>query len=537
MSSIADTLFTNVHVFTADPRQPSAGAVAIQGERIAWVGGMDEARSWRGASTRVIDGAGCTLLPGFTDSHFHLLSGSLNLDDIHLEEAASYADFVATLQAYAAQHPGKRWLVGFGLRYNLGPEFTPLSRKHIDAVVSDRPVLITAYDYHTAWANTLALQEAGLLQGREVGRNSQVVLDEGGQATGELREDASDLVEALLPEPDEAQKREYLLQGIRLASQNGVTSVHNMDGDAEQASLYASLEEAGELTLRVYMAYSIGPETPFEAIEKEAALLKSQHKAGLLRCGSVKLFMDGVIEAYTGLLVDEYADSPGNMGGSNYTVEDFKRLVVEADRLGLQVCVHSVGDLGVRRVLDAYEAAQRLNGVRDSRHRIEHIEVVHPDDLKRFAGLGVIASMQPLHAPTSTDGIDIWPRRVGEGRWPDSFAWQSLRQAGARLVFGSDWPVASQNPLLGLHAACNRQPWRPGMPSQSQSLPDALLSYTRLAAYAEFEEQRKGQVTPGYLADLVLLSEDIFKTPAEALSQVKPVLTMLGGRIVYEGHG
>jgi hypothetical protein len=254
----------------------------------------------------------------------------------------------------------------------------------------------------------------------------------------------------------------------------------------------------------------------------------------MVRGGCVKLFMDGVIESYTGLLVDDYADLPGRRGASNYEVEHFNRIILEADRLDLQICVHSVGDAGVRRVLNAFEAARRTNGIRDSRHRIEHIEVIHPDDIHRFAELGVIASMQPLHTPLSPDDGDVWPWRVGEARWPYSFAWTTLREAGARLVFGSDWPVVSQNPLLSVHNALNRMPWKDGIPHHRQSLTEALLSYTREAAYAEFQESKKGQLKIGYLADMVLLAKDIFQIPVTEMKDIKPLMTMVDGQIVFE---
>lgn len=534
MSPCADILITNALVFSADLHRPCAEAVAVKGNRIAFVGGAEAASAWRDPSTRVIDGGGCTLMPGFIDSHFHLLSGSLNLNDIHLESATSYEDFTAVVSAYAGEHPEKYWLAGYGLRYNLGPRRTPMNRHHMDAVINDRPIVVYAYDYHTAWANTLALQQAGIFHGGECGLNNQIVLDEHGEATGELRESASDPIEALLPQPDLAQKRSLLQKGLRLASQFGVTSVHEMEGNDEQATLYAALEQAGELVVRVYASYSITPDSPYEAIEKEAAVLKKKYRSNMVCGGSVKLFMDGVIESYTGLLVDEYADSPGTHGGSNYEVEHFNRTVVEADRLGLQVCVHSVGDLGVRHVLDAYEEACQRNGKRDSRHRVEHIEVVHPDDVHRFGELGVIASMQPLHASLSMDSGDVWLTRVGPQRWPFSFAWAMLCESGAVLAFGSDWPVVSQNPMLGVSATLNRQPWQEGNPCQCQNLTDALLSYTRYAAFAEFQDQHKGQLKPGFLVDIVLLSGDIFHTPAEDLAMIHPLMTMVNGRIVFE---
>ncbi len=535
MCPSADVLITNARIFTADPTNPGAEFVAIRGNRIAFVGSAAEAAGWRSASTRLVDGGGKTLLPGFIDCHFHMLMGSLLLDDIHGETASSYEELAGTVKAFAAENPDKAWLNGFGVKYSMGPGHIPLTRQHLDAIIADRPLFLVGYDGHTAWANTLALQKAGIFHGAECGANSEVVLDEHGEATGELREaGAQEKIERMLPQPGEADKRRLLEKGLKLASSLGITSVHNMDGDDEQAALYAAFEDTGDLSVRVYVPYSLRPTTPFENIEKEAAALKRKYQSQMVRGGCVKLFMDGVIESYTGLLVDEYTDLPGTCGASNYEVEQFNRFVGEADRLGLQIFVHSVGDGGVRRVLNAYEAARQANGRRDSRHRVEHIEVIHPDDVQRFADLDVIASMQPLHAPPRVDDGDVWQWRVGEGRWPLSFAWTTLRQTGARLVFGSDWPVVSQNPLLGIHNTLNRIPWKEGLPHHRQKLEDTLLSYTRDAAYAEFQEGVKGQLKPGYLADLVLLSEDIFALPPEQMKTVRPLLTMMDGRIFYE---
>ncbi|OGN88703.1 MAG: hypothetical protein A2Y88_13660 [Chloroflexi bacterium RBG_13_48_10] len=534
MSTHADTMIINANVFTADREHPTAQAVAIRGRHIVYVGDEVGISEWKGEGTRVVDGRGCTLMPGFIDSHFHMLHGSLTLDDIHFETCFSYEDTVQAIRNFAAENLAVPWLTGFGLRYNLGPNFTPLTRQHLDAILADRPIAITAYDGHTMWVNTLGLRTAGILNGGECPPNSEVVLDEHGVATGELKEYASKHISNILPVPDRSDKLRLLRKGVKIASAMGVTSIHNMDGDDEQAGLYTALEQDGDLTVRVYVPYSIRVETPIDAIQEQAFLLKTKYQSELVRGGCVKLFMDGVIETYTGLLVDPYDDNPSTCGDSNYAVEHFNQNILEADHLGLQTFVHSVGDGGVRRVLNAYALAQRKNGMRDSRHRVEHIEVIHPDDLSRFKELGVIASMQPLHAPPSVDDGDIWQFRVGESRWPLSFAWTDIRKAGARLIFGSDWPVVSQNPMLGVHNTLNRKPWAHDMPHHHQDLADTLRSYTCDAAYGEFQEHVKGSLKPGYLADLVLLSDDIFKIPVETMKEVHPQMTMLGGKITYE---
>ncbi len=535
MSKPAHTIIANAHIFTADPQQPFAEALAIQDDRIVFTGSNAEAKLWKGPATRVIDAAGCSLMPGFIDSHFHMLYGALNLDGMQLEPAASYEDLSRIVLTYAAENPQEAWLAGTGLRYNVGPGRTPLSRQDLDALVSDRPIYINAFDGHTSWANSLALKLAGIFNGGACGPNSEIMMDEHGQATGELREPgAYKPVSDLVPKPDNARKRTLLQKALRLTASLGVTSIHNMNGNQDETALYAAMEDLGELTCRIYMPYSVSPETPFSALHAEALQLKKTFSGDLLRAGSVKFFLDGVIEGFTGLLVDPYADDPTTCGAANYEVEHYNRMVTEADRLGLQVLTHAVGDMAVRRVLDACQAAALANGKRDSRHRVEHIELIHPADLPRFKELGVIASMQPLHSPMVVDEADIWPVRVGPQRWPLSFAWQTLRTAGAMLVFGSDWPVVTQHALRGISNAVNRKPWLPGMPDQHQDLAETLLAYTRDAAYAEFQDHQKGQLKPAYLADMVLLSENIFEIPSEELANVHPLLTMLAGQIVYE---
>lgn len=558
MPQPADFIVTHARVLTQNPAQPRAEAVAVRGSRIAFVGSAAEVADWRGPKTRVRDGQQCTLIPGFIDSHFHLLWGSLWLGAAQLSEAATGEAALAILRDFARQHPNETWVEGRGLRYDLIS-----GRKELDAVSPDRPVYVVAYDGHTTWANTRALELAGILHsGEPIGPNSVIVRDEHGLATGELREaGAAELVRRLVPEPSDDRKRELLALGLKRIAQAGVTSVHNMNGDLDELGVYAALEDVGELSLRVYVPYHVKPETPFEALAEAREMAQVQGE--LARGGAAKFFMDGVLESYTALMVEPYADRPDSRGDSLFSHEHFVRLAAECDRLGLQIFVHCCGDGAVRRTLDGYEAIQKLNGKRDSRHRVEHIEVIHPDDLGRFRQLGVLGSVQPLHAPRSGGGEarsasptqaslghappdagpdDVWPARAGRERWPLSFAWRTLREAGVPLAFGSDWPVVSYDPMLGVFAALNRRPWLPGQPEHRQTLEETLAGYTCDAAYAEFKENEKGQLKPGYLADLVLLNADLEQTPPEVLADaqtltpnVKPVLTMMDGRIVFEG--
>lgn len=529
----ADFLIVNGNVFTSDAQMPFARAVAITGNRIAWVGNDDEARAWRGPATQVVDARGATVMPGFIDSHFHLLMGSIEAADMQLDRAGSLEDVERTLAEWAAAKPNDPWIVGYQLRYSAIGEGRTFDRHWLDRVVADRPVLLFSYDVHTAWANTRALEIGGLLHGAEVPPGSAIVMAADGTATGELREPAAfNRIRDQIPKPDWARKRQLLQAGMAQAASCGITSVHNMDGDPEQIELYAAMEDAGEMTLRVYVPYSVKPETPPDALQ-EAVAWREQFQGNYVRAGAIKLFMDGVLESYTGLMVGDYGDKPGDSGDALFTAEHFNQIAVEADQLGLQIFVHCCGDGAVRRTLDGYEVAQRVNGRRDSRHRVEHVEAIHPDDIGRFARLGVIGSMQPYHAPLSLADGDVWPGRAGEARWPYSFAWQTLRAAGMRHAFGSDWPVVSMNPMLGVYAARNRKPWRAGDPVQVQSMHDTLVGYTRDGAYAEFQEARKGMLRVGMLADVVVLDSDLFATPDEHLCEVKPRLTLCDGRVVW----
>lgn len=534
MSTYADTLFVNAAVYTADPLNPRADAVAVRGNRIVFVGRTADAREWRGPRTELVDAGGRSLLPGLIDSHFHLLWGALKLDKLRLDDVDTLAELGAAIAAYAAANPAREWIGGVQLKYSAIPDGERLDRWFLDAIVADRPLYLTAFDGHTVWVNSEALRRAGIVHGQATPAGSEIVMDAAtGTATGELREPgAFDFVRTLIPPPTEAERRAALLTGLRLCAQHGLTSVHNMDNWNDGIAVYAALEDLGEMTVRVYVPYNIEPETPIEQIA-EAAELQRRYQGDFVRAGAVKVFMDGVLESYTALMVDDYAGQPGNRGGALHTAERFNAIAAEADRMGLQIFVHACGDGAVRRTLDGYAYAQQRNGRRDSRHRVEHIEVIHPDDIPRFAELGVIASMQPAHCPPALNAGDVWPSRAGAARWQYSFAWQTLREAHARQAYGSDWPVATLNPFVGLWSGMMREVWQPGDPSQRQTLAQLIDGYTRDAAYAEFQEHIKGMVRVGMLADLVLLDQDIFALPPAELDQVRPRLTMVDGRTVH----
>ncbi len=528
----SNILITNAKIFTADNDLPNAEAIALNGNRIVYVGSNTDAESFRGPNTRVINAQGCTIMPGFIDSHFHLLNGAKDLRFAQLQNVRSLEMLRGELLNYAGSSSRSEWIAGIGLVYGLLPEGKSITRHHLDEIIPDRPVYLVAYDGHTVWANTEALRRANLLNGRDLGSFSQVVMGEDGLATGELREAAGNLVEELIPKVTKEEMLDQLARAVRMGASYGLTSVHNMNGDINDLRVYQELEARGEMFLRVYVPFRVEPEMKLDVLG-EAVEMRSA-STDKVRGGLVKFFMDGVIESYTGLLLDEYEGRPGWRGTSQFEPEHFTELALAADKHGLQIAVHCTGDGAVRRVLDTYEIVHRQNGGRDSRHRIEHIELVDDSDMPRFSQLGVIAAMQPLHVPKEIGSFDPWPARVGPRRYRRSFTWQTLRKAGARLAFGSDWTVASMNPMTGIHAALNRIPWQDGDPNQSQTLEDTLLGYTRDAAYAEHMEHEKGILKTGYLADVVMLSEDIFQTPKEDIKHVKAMLTICDGEITYE---
>jgi predicted amidohydrolase YtcJ len=535
MAPPATMLLRNARIATLDQARPWAEALAIGGDRVLWAGRDDESRAFVGPQTRVIDGGGRLALPGLIDSHFHLLAGARALGQLRLDNAASLADVQARLRAHAAANQAQEWLLGRGWKYHLFAAGEPIHRRILDAVEGERPVLLTAFDGHTAWANTSALRRAGILEGADTGSPfSTVVIGDDGLATGELRESgAIGLVRRLVPPLSEDEQLALLRRAMGELSALGLTGVHNMDGDAWQLGLYRRLLERGELSLRVLVPLSLSPGTPPERIDEWAELARG-YAGPWLRAGAVKLFMDGVVESKTALLLAPYADGSADVGAANYEQEEFEELVARADAAGLQVFVHAIGDGAVRRTLDGYGAARRRNGARDARHRVEHVELIDPADVRRFVELGAIAAMQPAHANFGLDPQNTWRRLSGPARWPWGFAWRRLRDAGVAMAFGSDWPVADPNPLQGIHVCLNRQPLDHDVPDQRVTLDEAIAGYTTWAAYAGHREHELGRLAPGYLADLALLDRDLFAANPATIEETQVALTVVGGEVRYE---
>jgi len=551
----ASLIITNAAVLTMDPARPTAEAIAISGNRIMRLGTHSEVMREKGADTRVVDAGGGTVMPGFVEGHMHLFAGAAELSHLQLFGTRGFDELKARTEAYLRQNPGDDLIIGEQADYVIIGEHEPLSRHHLDRIVKDRPILVFSPDHHTAWANTLALEMAGILKGRTLGPGNEIVMGADGLAQGELREgEAIDPVRALSkkgmrdrlglatggepdPYPTKAEFEtdlETMRVGLRHAAAHGITFVQNMDGNIYTLELLEELQRRGELTARVRVPFHFKNFMDISMLEK-ASQMAARGQGDMLSSGFVKLFIDGVADSATAVMVEDYASRPGWKGDPLFAPERFAAIATEADRRGLQIAVHAIGDGAVRIVLDGYAAAQKANGRRDSRHRVEHVEVIHPDDIPRFAALGVIASMQPPHAP-GNHGLPLEPylSNIGEARWQWAFAWKALREAGARLVFGTDWPVSDIDPLWSLQSAMTRGRWNDQMPDNRQSLHQAVHSYTADGAYAGFMEGETGMLKEGMLADMCVLPVDLAKTDPATYNGIKPRMTVCDGRVVFE---
>ncbi|GGG20901.1 amidohydrolase [Rhizobium wenxiniae] len=555
MQTFADIIILNARVLTMDETVPKAEAVAISGNKLVAVGASSEIKALKGPATRVIDAAGSTVLPGFNEAHMHIFMGSVGLRQLSLYKVKGFDELKAKVEDYAARNPNLKLLLARSADYTILSEAERTTRHDLDRVISDRPFAMIAPDHHTAWANTKALEIAGLLHGKQVGVGNEVVMGEDGLASGELREaDAMQPVFDLSetggreglgigtggePEsvtPDErAIDLDIIRDGLAYCASLGITSIQNMDGNLYQLEILEEIEKTTGLPARVRMPYHMKNFMPLSDLAEKAALWRDRFNSDRLRCDFVKMFIDGVTEGESAVFLDDYAHRPGWKGDPLFSQQHLNEIVTEADRLKLPVAVHAIGDGAVRMVLDAYETAAETNGKRDARNRIEHIEVIHQDDVPRFKKLGVIASMQPTHPPGNA-GLPLEPYLsfIGRDRWPLAFAWRTLADAGAEIIFATDWPVSPLDPMGCIHDAMTRQLWADDMPDQRLTLAETLAAYTSTGAHVEFMEDRKGVLQPGYLADIVVLSGDVETTASEDLASVRPVITICDGKVTYE---
>jgi predicted amidohydrolase YtcJ len=554
MTTPPDLIIVNGALITFDASSQGATAIAICSGKISALGTDAEMRALAGPETRLIDADKATVMPGFIDSHVHLFCGSVELGYLDLHGVQGRAALQDAVTPYAANTPDDAILFAVQADYAiLHVDKTP-TRHDLDTVCPDRPFAMFAPDHHTVWANTAALQLAGIERGGETAAGCEIVMGDDGMATGELREpgayaavlaltrhggrDLAGLISGKDPVPtptqsDRAKDKAALARGMQHCAAQGITGVQCMDGNFYQLELLSEMEAEGTLLCRVSVPFHLRPEDPLGRLS-EAAVMTATYTGDMVYSGTVKMFVDGVIEGRTALMLQPYPDTTDTYGDPVFSAEHFNEACTRIDEMGLQIAVHAIGDGGVRRTLDAYEAAQTANGKRDSRHRIEHLETMHPDDVPRLAELGAVASIQPGHAPFG----GIFPP-TGVGKYlhphqiPTAYPWTQLRDSGAPMIFSTDWPVIGVDVMTNIKAAIAPLDLGPDWVDQTQSLMQTLASYTRDNAWVEFHEHQKGRLAPGMLADIVVLSHDITTLDPARITDASARLTICNGHITF----
>ncbi len=532
----ADLVLHNGKVFVAAGKLSSA--VAVRGERVVAIG--EQAERLIGPSTRVVDLRGRLATPGINDAHCHLGSGGLSMLDVDLRGASSLAEIESRVRGAVTHAAPGEWITGRGWDQTrlpaseLGPGGWP-TKATLDRAAPGHPVYLRRVDGHTGWASSRALQIAGVDARTADPEGGEIVRDARGEPTGILKEKAQQLVVRAVPPPSPQKVRRGLLAALDLASRTGVTSAQT-EVDPAQLAVYRALREEGRLTVRIYGWLPLTLET---VREFEGRRERAPSGDAWLRLGLLKAYSDGTLGSRTAYMLEPYADDRSTRGIQRIGQEEMDALVLAADRAGLQVAVHAIGDAANRIVLDAIERARAETGRRGARHRIEHAQVLDAADIPRFARLGVIASMQPTHA---TSDMRWAEQRIGRARAEEgAYAWRKLLDARAPVAFGSDFTVEPLDPVEGLYSAVARQSReRPGtppggwLPSQRLSMEEALALSTAGSAYAEFQEGEKGTLEPGKLADLVVLGRDPLQEDSSSLIRIPVERTMVGGKWVFE---
>ncbi len=531
---VADLIITGATVRTMDANRPLAQAVAVYGHRIVAVGSDQEMRPYAGPQTRIISAGGRLVLPGFNDAHVHFLSGGMQLSSVDLRTAENPKELPERLGQFAAKLPKQRWITGGDWDHERWPGAPLPTKELIDPVTPDWPVFVERLDGHMALANSVALQLAGVTRETKDPPGGLIVRDpKTGEPTGILKDAAMALVNRHIPEPARTEKLAAIRAAMAHAASFGVTSVQDMSAGAD-VGLYQELLEQGELKTRIYAMTSLPAWERLSATGVRAAFGSAQ-----LRLGGLKGFSDGSLGSTTALFFDPYQDAPQTRG---LPAEDLVpegamwRRILGADRAGLQVMIHAIGDRANHEVLSFFEQAAQTNGGRDRRFRIEHAQHLRPQDIPRFGRGHIIASMQPYHC--ADDGR--WAvKRIGLERCQTTYAFRTLLDTGATLAFGSDWPVAPLEPIQGIAAAVTRrtldgknpQGW---VPTQKITVQEAVRAFTYGSAYAEFQERAKGILAPGLLADLIMLDRNIFEINPKEIEKARVVLTVMDGTVVYE---
>ncbi|MFF1872276.1 MULTISPECIES: amidohydrolase [Streptomycetaceae] len=545
MNRPADLVLHNAHVHTVDDARPRAEAIAVRDGRIAWVGDGDGWRELAGPGTEVVDARGRLVLPGFVDSHNHVRLGS-DADCVQLAGAASLAEIGARIAERLRSHPDAEWIEGEAFDYSAIPGGRMPTAADLDPYTGGRPAFVLSYDVHTAWLNSAALRRLGITRDTTELPYGTVRKD---PATGEPTGFLTDFAVKGLSRaghralraagvPWAAPDRQYgrLLSSLDMAARYGITTVVEPQNSLDDLALFERATAEGRLRSRLVAAL-FHPRGTTAAELAEFAEVSRRYTSDRLRVGPLKLYIDDVVEPHTAALLEPYAGHHSHRGETFYPPEEFAEVLAGLDAAGFQAFVHATGDRGIRTVLDAVEHARRVNGPRDARHQVVHVECLDPADVPRFAELGVVACMQPRHCSPDIAGPGRdWAEAVGEQRWTKAWPMRSLQRAGATLALSSDWNVAEMDPLIGLYTAVTRRGLAGGdawMPQETLDLATAVRGYTLGSAYANFLDDELGSLAPGKLADLVLLSDDLFALEPKAILDARVELSVVGGEVVH----
>ena len=531
----ADLVLINGDIYTVASPRSRAQAIAIKGEKIVAVGSSADVRAWIGSRTRVIDLHGRFAMPGFNDAHVHLASAGMAKLTVNFEGAKSLAEFQQRIRAALENYKPGEWITGSGWDHTLWPEKRFPTRWDLDAVSKDHPMIFSRVDGHVAVANSLALKLAGVTKATPDPAAGHIVRDaKTGEPDGMLEEDAAmSLVYRHVPPASHERRRRAIELALADAVSHGVTSIQDYS-TWQDFLIYRELKQEGKLPLRM---------TEWLTFTEPLAKLEEERREGgttdpWLKTGSLKAFMDGSLGSRTAAMLAPYSDDPSTSGILRMQPKELNAMSIERDKAGFQLNFHAIGDKANRVALDAFAVVRAANGPRDRRDRIEHAQVIAPEDFARFADLHIIASMQPVHLLDD----ERWAgARLGPERSKGAYAWNTMRKDGVRLAFGTDYPVEGIDPLRGLYACVPRELPEGGPPGgwePQEKLPmDVCISdYTAGSAYAEFEENRKGELKPGMFADIVVYPADITRIPPPELLHTSVDITITGGRIVYERH-
>ena len=533
----ADLIIINAKVWTVDKANPTAQAVAVLGDRIVAVGSNANVEVLRSPATKVIDAGGKLLLPGFNDAHVHFVSGGMQLDSVQLNDAASTDEFVRRIADQVKRTPKGEWIQGGDWdETKWSPPALP-TRQLIDPVTPNNPVFISRYDGHSALANSAALRLAGVTSKTPDPPGGAIVRDALGNPTGDLKDAATDLVLKVLPAVTHEQRLRAMRRALEHAASVGVTSLQDMNDENDSFDdirAYGELLQSGELTARVYVAPGI-------ADWQELAKVGIRHAFGssFLRTGALKGFADGSLGSRTAYFFQPFSDDPDNSGLLGKQMQPLSQMrdrMMQADAAGLQICTHAIGDRAISIVLDLYADLDKARPGLDRRLRLEHAQHMAEKDFASFAQLNVIASVQPYHAIDDGRWAEAY---IGHERASRTYAFRTFLNHGVHLAFGTDWDVAPLNPILTVYAAVTRATldgknpngW---FPEQKLTVAEAVEAYTMGSAYAEFQDRDKGSITPGKLADMVLLNDDIFSIDPAKIRDVKVLKTIVGGKVVWD---